>query len=320
VDRPARSPQWLTAGIVAGLPLLFVVGSYLWWREQLPDPMPSHWNASGEVDDTVSLAGTFVTMVVIAGAGALLAWGGALAFRLTWSVRRVLVVIGAAVGGFGAGLWLTVATLALGLTDPYQAREPTWQIPALLVAIVLVPAVTLMVLGRAPARSAATDRPAPDLPRAPLPAGEPVWREAFFPSAWFVVFLVILFGLGTALALILNIWAGFPVLVVALVCGLLATSQITVDQRGLQIGLGPWNWPRITVRLAEIVSAEVTEVHPFEWGGWGYRVRPGGRALALRRGPGVRLVLSEEREFVVNSRAPERMAGLVNALLERVRQ
>lgn len=323
VETPAVTERgrdrWLAAGLVVGLPLLFVVGSYLWWRDRLPDPMPSHWGASGEVDDTVSLAGMATTMAVIAGAGALLAWSGALAYRLSWSARRTLVVIGAAAAGFGAGLWLTVATLALDVTDPYQAPEPTWQILALLVAMVLVPVVVLALLGRAPARSAATGRPAPDLPRAPLPAGGPGWREVLLPSAWFLLFLMILFGLGAVLAIVLNLWAGSPVLLVTLACGLLAISRITVDQRGLHLGLGPWARPRITVPLAEIASAEMTEVRPSEWGGWGYRIRPGGRGLVLRRGPGVRLVLSEHREFVFNTRAPEHVAGLINSLIERTR-
>lgn len=312
-----QSWRWWIAALVASLPFLFVIGSYLLWRDRLPDPLPSHWGADGKVDGTTSLTGTVTAMAVMARVGSLPAWVGALAHRLSWNVRRVLIAVGAAAGGFAAGLWLTVATLALDLTDPYRAPEPTWQIPALLVAMTAAPAVAVGLLGRAPERRAAPDRPAPDLPRTPLGAGEqPVWRETFPPPRGFLVVPALLLGLAAVMAAVVNIWAASPVLVVAVGCGLFASARLTVDQRGLHIALGWWGWPRFTVPLAEVAAAEVTEVSLFEWGGWGYRARPGGRALVFRSGPGIRLTLSEEREFVFNTRDPERVAGLVNSLIE----
>ena len=47
------------------------------------------------------------------------------------------------------------------------------------------------------------------------------------------------------------------------------------------------------------------------------RMMPGGRAVVLRRGPGVHLALSEGRRFVVSTHDPEALAGLVNTLVDR---
>ena len=67
--RGTPAARWLAGLLVAVLPLLFIVQTYRSWRDRLPDPMPSHWNASGQVDGTTSLSGMLTTAVVIAGAG-----------------------------------------------------------------------------------------------------------------------------------------------------------------------------------------------------------------------------------------------------------
>jgi hypothetical protein len=96
------------------------------------------------------------------------------------------------------------------------------------------------------------------------------------------------------------------------------SPRLSVDAGGLHVGFGPWGWPRLTVPLREIAYAEVVDVRPAEWGGWGYRARSGGRGLVLRRGPGVRLELSAGRHFVATARDADRVAGLLNALLDDV--
>jgi hypothetical protein len=94
--------------------------------------------------------------------------------------------------------------------------------------------------------------------------------------------------------------------------------------RGLRVRaveFGPWGGPRFRIPLAEIESAEVITARPMAWGGWGYRIRPGGRAVITRGGPGVQLALSGSRVFVTTTtRDPEAVAGLVNTLLDRLRR
>jgi hypothetical protein len=315
----APAARWLAGLLVAVLPLLFIVQTYRSWRGRLPDPMPSHWNASGQVDGTTSLSGMLTTAVVIAGVGVLLAVVAVVGGRfMRWGARRVLLCTGAGVAGLGASLWWLTASLALDVADAHQARPPTWHVLALLAGMVLPVVLAAVALGRGPAARPATGRPPEDAPRAHLAAGQPaVWTEVHYPSAPSLVVVAVTLAVGVVMAILINPWAASPAALAALVVALALTIRLTVDDRGLHVGFGPWGWPRLTVPLAEIEYAEPTEVRPLEWGGWGYRMMPGGRAVVLRKGPGVRLALSENRRFVVSTRDPEALAGLVNTLVDR---
>ena len=112
-------------------------------------------------------------------------------------------------------------------------------------------------------------------------------------------------------------WVLAPLLLVAVAVLTVSTARIVVDSRGLRIGFGPWGWPHLNVALREIEYAEVAQVRALEWGGWGYRARPGGRALVLRNGPGVRLELSDQRVFMATVRDPRTVAGLVNTMIDQ---
>ena len=55
----------------------------------------------------------------------------------------------------------------------------------------------------------------------------------------------------------------------------------------MRVSWGPLLWPRADVALTEIAAARVEDINPIDWGGWGYRVTPRGRAYVVRRGPGL---------------------------------
>jgi len=185
--------------------------------------------------------------------------------------------------------------------------------------MVAPPAVAFVVLGRPPAARPATGRPPEGAPRAHVAAGQRVfWTEVHYPTGVSLLVVAVTVALAVVMAIAINPWAASPVALTALVVALVLIIRVTVDDRGLHVGFGPWGWPRLTVPLFEIEYAEPTEVRPMEWGGWGYRLMPGGgRAVVLRRGPGVRLALSEDRRFVLSTRDPEAVAGLLNTLVDR---
>jgi hypothetical protein len=327
IETPPRiSPRmrWLTALGLAYMPLLAIYLVYAVWLRRLPDPLPTHWNSRGQVDGTTALAAFFAIMMAAAAAGALLATVGAVGARLGWLARRILVTVGAGVGAFVAGLWLTIAALARDHADPpptspalSMVAAPSWHIPVLLVGTALWTALAFVACGPAPAHPPAAGRPATALPRVDLPAGQrAAWSEISYPGPVAYLLLALLAAMAAVLTAWIDPWAATPVVLSAVVTFLLFITRLVVDRRGLRIGFGPWGWPRITVPLREIESAAVTTVRPSEWGGWGYRVRPGGRALVLRRGPGVRLELSGSRRFVASTRDPDTVAGLVNTLLD----
>jgi hypothetical protein len=98
------------------------------------------------------------------------------------------------------------------------------------------------------------------------------------------------------------------------VIALFAGAVVTVSERGLIVGLGLWNWPRLRVPLEKVARAEVIDVRPVAYGGWGLRWVPGTVGVILRAGPGIRVVKRNGKEFVVTVDEPEQGAGLLNDL------
>jgi hypothetical protein len=312
------SVRWLAAVAVADFPLVVIAFSYWWWRERLPDPLPVHWGAGGRVDGTASQPATVAAFLAVAALGSAAAVAGLLGRRMRWRARRVLVTVAAVTSGFAAALWLMIALLSLDAPGAYAAAAPSWHVLAITPAVAGWAWLAAAACGRPPAWPAAIGRPPGHLPRHRRPSGEPVeFSEIVTASASaYLVLLTLLLGTAAVLALWVDAWAASPVLLVAVACLIVLTVRLGVDSHGLHVGFGPWGWPRMTVPLREIAYAEVIDVRPAEWGGWGYRLRRSGRGLVLRRGPGVRLELSAGRHFVASARDPERVAGLLNALLD----
>jgi hypothetical protein len=103
---------------------------------------------------------------------------------------------------------------------------------------------------------------------------------------------------------------GVAALFVAIAVVVLSRVSLRVDASGVRIGFAPG--VRIRVRQA---SAE--DIWPLAWGGWGYRVRSGRRALVLRGGPGLVLDLRDGGRFAVTVDDPETPAALLNGLIAR---
>ena len=75
--------------------------------------------------------------------------------------------------------------------------------------------------------------------------------------------------------------------------------KVTVGANGLVAGLGPLHMPRVRIPLDEVDDVSVVQVEPMAWGGWGYRMWPGVRAVVVRRGEGIRV--SRERDAPTSS-------------------
>ncbi|MGY0488429.1 hypothetical protein [Streptomyces sp. WG-D5] len=76
---------------------------------------------------------------------------------------------------------------------------------------------------------------------------------------------------------------------------------VKVDKDHLEVRCGHVGLPRRRIPLAHVVEADFApRVTPRQWGGWGYRWRPGiGTAVVVRRGEGVVLHLGDGRRFTV---------------------
>ncbi|MGH3314201.1 MAG: hypothetical protein ACRDP3_27065 [Streptomyces sp.] len=95
--------------------------------------------------------------------------------------------------------------------------------------------------------------------------------------------------------------------------------RVRVDGEALEVRCGHVGVPRRRIPLGEVVDAEVAHsVCPRQWGGWGYRWRPGkGTAVVVRRGEGVLLRLGDGRTFTVTVDDAEAAVRTIRGRLNR---
>ena len=66
----------------------------------------------------------------------------------------------------------------------------------------------------------------------------------------------------------------------------------------------------------EIVTAQSVVYKPLrDFGGWGYRIGPGGKAYNMSGNLGVQLVLTRERRVLIGSQKPDDLAAAINGAM-----
>lgn len=105
-----------------------------------------------------------------------------------------------------------------------------------------------------------------------------------------------------------------PTLVgVGVLLWMLTTVRVSVGPTGLRVGFGPLGWPRLRVELSEVTSVTVEDVVPMVYGGWGYRMLPGVRAIVIRAGEGLRVGRRGRSDLVITVDDAEVAAGVLAA-------
>ncbi|MFB7893850.1 DUF1648 domain-containing protein [Microbacterium sp. NPDC056044] len=297
----------------------------------LPDPVAVHWNAAGQPD---GFGPVWMPAAVTAAVGLLMPLIIAGAARLQSTVDPRWESRGASYRFLGATslgttafvvVMITVATLMqIGLDDATAA--PSIWVPLLAAGLVALIACVIAwrLLPATVARPAATAAE-------PLPLGrteEVVWVRTTRVGR---VGVAVLFG-SSALVLGLGIWLllveGGAGAAITLGCGVLVTVlaitsvayRVVVDARGLTVrafsGL-----PRFHVPAADIRSAEAVVVDPMlDFGGWGWRWRPGRFGVVTRAGGAVSVLRTNGREFVVTVDDAGTAASLLVAVAARAHQ
>lgn len=300
----------LVIALLLSLAPLSVLLYRLAYGADVPDPVPTHWDAGGEVDGTTGLVAFTVTALVLTG---VVAGVGLLLLRLLQ--RRPFAVLGVVLTCWVGWVMATAyaATLAAA-TGAATAVEVTLR-PELVLAIMLVPtviaAVTWLLVPLSPRKS----RPVPT-PSSPLVV-RPGERVTWVGQASSRVLL-----LGALLLVLVAVSTVFILWPVALALGLAALAvawahriMVRVDNTAVTVAWGPARWPRVRVPLSDVTAAHTATIEPLAWGGWGYRVTPRGYAAVTRRGPGLVLSRRDKPSFAVTVDAPDGAVDLVNAVV-----
>ncbi|MGA5356075.1 hypothetical protein [Streptomyces purpurascens] len=107
-------------------------------------------------------------------------------------------------------------------------------------------------------------------------------------------------------------------LVGGVLCLGFARLYVTVGRQGLTVTPGRLPWPRIRVPLEAMACASHREVDALgDFGGWGYRIRPGASGVILRSGSTLFVRRAGGWDFAVTVDDAATAAALLNTLIDR---
>lgn len=317
--RPGRGGPWVAGAFAAGV-LALLVGLPLAARDRLPDPVATHWGGS-RPDGSMSLTAAALFPAVI--------WLGLVALAAVvrrFRGRRAPGASGAILAA--GGVLLTGAQASIVHANLDRAR---WQDAASMDAWVILIVLSTGAAGlltwlatRAPASGNA-----PTGPRGPvmrIPAGEQVVWLSRASNIW-MQFAAALLGVGaagSALAGATGLTSGHWPLVTTLTSLALVTLgcssvQVRVTAKGLDVGFGPFGWPRRHWSPADVGAARAERRTVAQAGGWGYRVTGLGTTVMLRGGECLVVESRRGHRFAVSVDDADRGAALLNSLAERAR-
>ncbi len=316
VQQMTSATRRVAAGIVGLLPLGAVAVTWLMWQDKLPDELASHWTDTGAPDGFMGTASALGLGLALTGIPGAIALVSAFIPTLRPALFRGTVGFAGMISGMGAGTWLISAGLTLQAGSAEKAVLGWWL--AALIASFLFGAVPYFI---APKPKFTTTRHETRLPLGAHESG--AWSRTI-TSKMLLWMPVALLALTAALYLPAVLdgsgvsWIGLGTMLASVVVvGLIAHLQVTVDWRGLRIVSTLGRIPLKRIRLEDIAAVEVTEIHPGEWGGWGYRVMPGRSAVVMGAGPGLIITTRADKQFAVTVADPETAASLLLALRDR---
>ncbi|WP_051872295.1 DUF1648 domain-containing protein [Streptomyces sclerotialus] len=230
---------------------------------------------------------------------------------------RAVITLGYALAGvLGYAFTVTLHVNAAAGGDEAAAALPPWQIAAVLGAGAAAGVLGWLLAGK--------DAPLPDdgvrggAPRLALADSEVAgWSRTISSPLLYALGLALLLAglvMGPAVG-----WSAAPGLMLgALVVLPLAGLRVTADRRGLTVTPPFLPYPRMRIPLTRIREADSREIAALrEFGGWGYRMRPGSSGFVLRSGEALSLRLAGGKEFVVTVGDAATAAALLNTLVDR---
>lgn len=303
----------LLAALTLLLPALTILASRLLLADRLPPELASHWSSTGAADATMPTGAALALALGLSAAPAAIGVGLAVARR---APRALLGGLGL-VAGLGGGTWATSVGTTLSAGSAQEAVLGPWLLALVGGAFFAVVPALIAPATRRRARTAVAGLQ--------LGADETgAWSRTVTGRVFAGVAVVLALTAAAVVPTLASQGAVGPAIAMAVVLGgssivLLGFTRlrVTADRRGLRVVSRLLGIPLRRIPLQQIASASTADLRPSEWGGWGYRMRPGGSALILNAGPGLVVTTTARREFAISLRDPETPAALLEALRAR---
>ena len=274
----------------------------VWFSSRYPDPIAVHWGASGPPNGEMP----FLAYVVLLAGGMLLTWA-ALAVGARRSMPSAPL---AAVTYFVIGLLAAVnVQIVVANLD-----APSWEAASSMSVVYVIAVVAIGVAAAAAGwfLAGGSAGVAVDEPLAPAAPSAAPWSGAAF-NGW-----VTLIGALPILGVLFfdPVWLILFV-VIAIVGVAFSSVTVDVDESGVTVRIGPFGWPTQHIPADEIADASTVAVKPMSYGGWGYRVRSGVRAIIIRSGPAIRIERTDQSDLLVTVDDAPAGAAAISTVVRR---
>lgn len=296
-----RIALWLVPTPLAAL----LVGTQLYFADRLPDPMAIHWGTGSMPDGSM---GRWWSLAFIGGMFAV-GWLALLVIERRLGLLSPMLALVYFMMSLLTAVQVISVERNLDAAVWSQAKPFHWWYVLLVLAIGFLFGYFAWVLG-----GGKEGMPVRRVPGEVTSAGLPPGSTGVWVKTVIAPFLLWMAAAPLAFLPLMPSEYRWAPPVATVVIALMAAAVVTVSPRGLVVGLGPWGWPRLRVPLEKVERAEVIDVRPVAYGGWGLRWVPGTIGVILRGGPGIRVVKRNGKEFVVTVDEPEQGAGLLNDL------
>ncbi len=316
-DKPptGRRVRLVLTAVTLAVPASTVVVSWMLWHAGLHERVAFHWTGNGRVDGTILAEPLFAMAMTGTALGLAIGVILLLVPRIDPKTRRGSMFWLGSIPAFVAAMWLVPAGLTYHAGSREGARLEGWGATFFLALLYGIVPYLLM-----PKTEPASTRTPRTITLKPTEVG--AWSATVSTGLLYVVALAV-----AGLAVGVNVPAlaagdfsavsilGLAVMVLAVVALLsFASLRVTVDWRGLRVVSLLTRVPVKRIPLDRVRDVEVTDLHPAEWGGWGYRVMSGRTAVILRSGPGMVVTTRDGKQFALSLRNPETPAGLLHTL------